>query len=198
LGSITTTKATRRFFTTKPNSSNSLSQFRGIFSHQEAWAITQYHLKDFGLTSIEDEVFVPKISQNSNFSSLEDQVSLLELSCYMRNQLLRDSDVMSMAWGLELRVPLVDKILLETISSIPSNLRLQPGKKLLVQAIPEIPNWVVNRPKRGFFFPFQQWIESDWHDYFPSPKLDKNIDIRLWYRRWSLAIFQFWLKQIYA
>ena len=27
----------------------------------------------------------------------------------MRNQLLRDSDVMSMAWGLELRVPLVDQ-----------------------------------------------------------------------------------------
>jgi asparagine synthase (glutamine-hydrolysing) len=189
------------FLQQNPTAATAYRSFRGIFSHQEAWAITQYYLKDFGIASYDhlsvgNEVFVPKISPNSNLYSLEDQVSLLELSCYMRNQLLRDSDVMSMAWGLELRVPLVDRVLLETISSIPSNLRLQTEKFLLVQAIPEIPNWVVNRPKRGFFFPFQKWIEGDWYDYFPSPKLNKNIDIRLWYRRWSLAIFQFWLKQI--
>src|SRR5205085_11042651 len=39
--------------------------------------------------------------------TLADEVSYLELTRYMRNQLLRDSDVMSMAWSLELRVPFV-------------------------------------------------------------------------------------------
>ena len=58
-----------------------------------------------------------------------DQVSALELSLYMRNQLLKDSDVMSMAHGLELRVPLVDKTLFERIARVPANQRLRGGMK---------------------------------------------------------------------
>jgi asparagine synthase (glutamine-hydrolysing) len=114
----------------------------------------------------------------------------------MRNQLLRDSDVMSMAWGLELRVPFVDRVLLETIASIPSAMRLAPSKQLLIDAIPELPSYLLNRPKRGFFFPFQQWIDQEWSDYFPVHPLGKKIDMTLWYRRWSLAILDYWWQQI--
>jgi asparagine synthase (glutamine-hydrolysing) len=138
----------------------------------------------------------PDRSLPKNLPSLEDEVSLLELSCYMRNQLLRDSDVMSMAWGLELRVPLVDQALLEAIASIPSAMRLAPGKQLLIQAMPELPSWLLNRPKRGFFFPFQEWIDNEWGDYFPVNELAQDINLKLWYRRWSLAILQHWWQQV--
>jgi asparagine synthase (glutamine-hydrolysing) len=138
-------------------------------------------------------------SQNNLFSdlpSLEDEVSLLEISGYMRNQLLRDSDVMSMAWGLELRVPLVDRILLETISSIPSTLRLATGKQLLIKAVPELPTWVVNRPKRGFLFPFEQWMLGEWRDHFRELDNHKNVSVKPWYRRWSLALLQYWWEEV--
>ncbi|MHC5727327.1 MAG: asparagine synthase (glutamine-hydrolyzing), partial [Nostoc sp.] len=148
------------FLQQKPTTVAAYRSFRGIFSHREAWKITQHYFKDASLPIWEGAIFQDR-SLPKNLPSLEDEVSLLELSCYMRNQLLRDSDVMSMAWGLELRVPFVDQTLLEAIASIPSTMRLAQGKQLLIQAIPELPNWLLNRPKRGFFFPFQQWIEKD-------------------------------------
>jgi len=180
------------FLQQTPNSATAYRSFRGIFSHAEACAIAQQYLLNQAL---------PQRNQSNpspNFPSLEDEVSVLELSGYMRNQLLRDSDVMSMAWGLELRVPLVDRALLEAISSIPSSIRLATGKQLLIQAVPELPSWVVNRPKRGFLFPFEQWIAGEWRDYFPDIDGDKNIPLKTWYRRWSLALLQYWLKEVTA
>jgi asparagine synthase (glutamine-hydrolysing) len=183
------------FLRQKPTTVAAYRSFRGIFSQAEAWKITQHYFKNASLPIWDGAIF-PDSNLPKNLPSLEDEVSLLELSCYMRNQLLRDSDVMSMAWGLELRVPLVDQGLVEAISSIPSTMRLAQGKQLLIQAIPELPNWLLNRPKRGFFFPFQQWIEKDWSDYFPDHELGKDINLKLWYRRWSLAILQHWWKQV--
>ncbi|AFY34218.1 asparagine synthase (glutamine-hydrolyzing) [Calothrix sp. PCC 7507] len=183
------------FLQQKPTTTAAYRSFRGIFSHGEAWRITQHYLNDLPDKNL---IFSQELDMAKNFSSLEDEVSQLELSCYLRNQLLRDSDVMSMAWGLELRVPLVDRVLLETISSIPSVMRLARSKQLLIQAIPELPNWVINRPKRGFFFPFQQWIDQEWSDYFPVHELSKEIDLKIWYRRWSLAILDSWWQQVIA
>lgn len=189
------------FLQQTPTTTSAYRSFRGIFSHKEAWRITQHYLKDLSPKTLTpfpslERGFLQDVNLSTNLSSLKDEVSHLELSYYLRNQLLRDSDVMSMAWGLELRVPLVDRVLLETISSIPSTMRLASSKKLLIQAIPELPNWVVNRPKRGFFFPFQQWINTEWNDYFSAHELSKEIDIKLWYRRWSLAIFDSWWREV--
>jgi asparagine synthase (glutamine-hydrolysing) len=189
------------FLQQKPTTASAYRSFRGIFSHTEAWKITQHYCKDSCTkpsTSFLnwERDFLQEMSLTANLPSLEDEVSFLELNCYMRNQLLRDSDVMSMAWGLELRVPLVDQALLETVSSIPSTMRLASGKQLLIQSIPELPSWLINRPKRGFVFPFQQWIEKDWSDYFPENELGKDISLKLWYRRWSLAILDYYWQQI--
>jgi len=180
------------FLQQTPNSATAYRSFRGIFSHREACAIAQQYLPDRAL---------PMRSQNNLFSdlpSIEDEVSLLEISGYMRNQLLRDSDVMSMAWGLELRVPLVDQVLLEAISSIPSTIRLTPGKQLLIQAVPELPSWVVNRPKRGFSFPFEQWIAGEWRDHFPELNRHNDISLKPWSRRWSLSLLQHWWEEVSA
>ena len=173
-----------------PSTQAAYRSFRGIFSHWEACLVAKQYLPDTALPV--------RGSGNLcvNLPSLEDEVSLLEISCYMRNQLLRDSDVMSMAFGLELRVPLVDRVLIEAIAGIPSNIRLAPGKQLLIQAVPELPSLVVNRPKRGFTFPFEQWMAEEWRDYFPKVDCDNNIPLNPWYRRWSLGILQHWWQGI--
>ncbi|MBR8829292.1 MAG: asparagine synthase (glutamine-hydrolyzing) [Gomphosphaeria aponina SAG 52.96 = DSM 107014] len=179
------------FLVSEPTSSNAYLSFRGIFSHQEAVAIAKQYLPDF---STPFSLFSdPNLNQQP---SLEDQVSYLEISRYMRNQLLRDSDVMSMAHGLELRVPLVDQVLLETIASIPSEIRLAQGKKLLIKSIPELPEWVINRPKQGFSFPYQKWLGGEWKHYFNSFDAPKNVNIDLWYRRWALGILNYWWQQV--
>jgi asparagine synthase (glutamine-hydrolysing) len=178
------------FLQQTPTTTSAYRSLRGIFSHQEACHLMdRYFFKSIPVKRKND-------CNEDDFTSVEDRVSWLELNYYMRNQLLRDSDVMSMAWGLELRVPLVDRILLETIASIPSHIRLAPGKKLLVEAVPELPAWVINRPKQGFYFPFETWIDTTWNKNFSDFKLPKNISLKPWYRRWSLVLLQSWWKQI--
>jgi len=182
------------FLQQPPTVTAAYRSFRGIFSHQEACTLALQYLPELPLPTRQ---VPPPIFQSQTFS-LEDEVSWLELSCYMRNQLLRDSDVMSMAWGLELRIPLVDRVLLEAIASIPSSIRLASGKQLLIQAVPELPSWVVNRPKQGFFFPFQKWITGEWSDYFRVVDSQNNISLEAWYRRWSLTILYYWWERITA
>jgi asparagine synthase (glutamine-hydrolysing) len=165
---------------------------RGIFSHWEAQSIMKQYLPKDG--PVEREWF--KFA--NSLPTPEDEVSLLELNYYMRNQLLRDSDVMSMAWGLELRVPLVDQALVETLGTIPSHLRVAPGKKLLTQAVPELPDFVLNRPKRGFSFPFKQWLGKEWQECLPAVPTLERIPLHPWYRRWSLSVLQHWWDTVSA
>jgi asparagine synthase (glutamine-hydrolysing) len=111
----------------------------------------------------------------------------LELTRYMRNQLLRDSDVFSMAHGLELRVPFVDQKFITTIQQIPTAARLRQGKQLLIDAVPEIPEWIRNQPKRGFRFPFQAWVEGQFGDLLEDARRVAPMPLRAWYRTWAVA-----------
>jgi asparagine synthase (glutamine-hydrolysing) len=125
-----------------------------------------------------------------------DQISVLEISRYMRNQLLRDSDVMSMAWGLELRVPFVDSTLFEKASHVPPSLRLRAGKQMLLDAIPEIPEWVANAPKRGFRFPFQRWMEDSWSDTLSVTNGLLDHGSHSWYQKWAIFALQDWQRRM--
>jgi asparagine synthase (glutamine-hydrolysing) len=116
-----------------------------------------------------------------------DAVSFLELTRYMRNQLLRDSDVFSMAHGLELRVPFVDARLFSTLAAIPAKVRLRKGKQLLLDAILEIPAWVRNQPKRGFQFPFESWMKGEFGELLASADEKTAVPLVTWYRRWALS-----------
>jgi asparagine synthase (glutamine-hydrolysing) len=122
-----------------------------------------------------------------------DRVSYLELTRYMRNQLLRDSDVMSMAHGLELRLPLVDQRLFDTMATIPAAIRLRSGKQLLLEAVPEIPAQVRNAPKRGFSFPIRAWLEKDLGPEFRKATQGLPVHADAWYQQWSILAFTRWL-----
>lgn len=87
-----------------------------------------------------------------------EQVSFYELTGYLRNTLLRDSDVFSMANGVELRVPFVDAGVAGAVTAIDSSLK-RGDKSLLVRAVRElIPSEVLNRPKLGFTLPMDEWM----------------------------------------
>jgi len=127
--------------------------------------------------------------------ALPDQVSFLEMRRYMLNQLLRDSDTMSMASGVELRVPFVDANLFEAVRGIPWQLRLAPGKKMLTDAIGILPEWLLNRPKRGFAFPFADWLAGEWSDVLATPASFNKVDTRDWYRRWCISVLRDWTQR---
>ncbi len=88
--------------------------------------------------------------------------SALELTNYVRDTLLRDADVMSMAHALEVRVPLLDHRLVEHVLTIPGHLKLADhvNKPLLVASSPTLPDKIVNRAKMGFTLPWESWLRG--------------------------------------
>ncbi len=63
----------------------------------------------------------------------KDRVMQLELRHYLSHQLLRDTDQMSMAHSLEVRVPLLDDSMVRVALALPSEVRNERGKALLAQ-----------------------------------------------------------------
>ncbi|MGH8095320.1 MAG: asparagine synthase (glutamine-hydrolyzing) [Chthoniobacterales bacterium] len=91
------------------------------------------------------------------------RISWAELTGYMRPMLLRDSDQMSMAVSLELRVPLLDHELVEYSLGLPAAEKKRYGgpKGLLVEACRDLlPAAVYQRPKAGFALPMQEWMSG--------------------------------------
>jgi asparagine synthase (glutamine-hydrolysing) len=93
-------------------------------------------------------------------------ISQLELRGYMTNTLLRDTDAMSMAHSLEVRVPFVDIKVVEYALSLPGEWKLPPGnghvpKPLLADALADLlPRDLLKRPKMGFTLPFEKWLQG--------------------------------------
>ena len=91
------------------------------------------------------------------------RVSCLEVLTYLRNTLLRDADCMSMAHSLEVRVPLVDKFVTETALRMPGAWKVKgrQRKPMLVTAAGRpLPPEILSQPKRGFEFPWAQWMRG--------------------------------------
>jgi asparagine synthase (glutamine-hydrolysing) len=106
---------------------------------------------------LEQEPSAPDI----NFLTAANQASWLETNMYMQNQLLRDADTMSMAHGLEIRVPYLDKEFVQLAFKIQSNIKYSGhlGKQLLIDSFKDIiPQLIWDRPKMGFSFPFKEWL----------------------------------------
>ena len=93
--------------------------------------------------------------------SPKNEVSWMELNIYMQNQLLKDADVMSMAHGVEIRVPYLDKEFVNLSHVIRTELKYagERPKQLLIDSFKDIlPEAIWNRPKMGFSFPFREWL----------------------------------------
>jgi asparagine synthase (glutamine-hydrolysing) len=147
------------------------------------------------------------------------RVSYLEARCYMLNTLLRDADCMSMAHGLEVRVPLIDHQLVRTVLALlgPWKLDKRTPKPLLVHALRgKLPDEIIHRPKRGFTMPFEHWLRDAMRPVMEE-SLHKIGDCALgtlineraacgvwedflagrtsWSRPWSLYVLQRWCQQ---
>ncbi|HRB40861.1 MAG TPA: asparagine synthase C-terminal domain-containing protein, partial [Bacteroidia bacterium] len=95
------------------------------------------------------------------------QVSAAEISSYMQNVLLRDTDQMSMAVALEVRVPFLDYKLVEYVMGVNDEYKnpVYP-KKLLVDSLGDLlPDEVVHRKKMGFVFPWERWLKKELHTF---------------------------------
>jgi asparagine synthase (glutamine-hydrolysing) len=93
-------------------------------------------------------------------------ISRLEFKGYMANMLLRDTDAMSKAHSLEVRVPFVDVKVVEFVFSLPGEWKLTRDhtefpKRLLADAVADLlPRDFLARRKMGFTLPFEKWMQG--------------------------------------
>jgi asparagine synthase (glutamine-hydrolysing) len=136
----------------------------------------------------------------------------------MVSTLLRDTDSVSMARSLEVRVPLLDTPLVEFVESLPDVARWRAGtqKALLVEALSDIlPPEILTQRKRTFTLPWQQWLrgplrarlERSFAD--PAPPFAAQVKpdgVRRvweaflasktsWSRPWSLYVLNEWCRR---
>ncbi len=106
----------------------------------------------------------PKVStdQYENDDPIN-SITKLEMQGYMTNTLLRDTDFMSMAHGLEVRVPFVDQSLIQFVLGLPGEWKIDPSrpKPLLLDVLDgALPKETWQRRKMGFTLPFEKWMLS--------------------------------------
>ena len=144
-------------------------------------------------------------------------VSWLEMRSYMASTLLRDTDSVSMAQSLEVRVPLLDTPLVEFVRALPDASRHRPGvhKALLVEAIRDLlPPEILALKKRTFTLPWEEWLrgplrkrlETSFRDPAPllAPRLRPGgiegvwndfLEAKTtWSRPWSLYVLNEWCR----
>lgn len=170
------------------------------------------------------QLLIPELKSTSGYhpsvkvcNDQFNQISILELTDYLKNVILRDSDSMSMAHSLEIREPFLDHQIIEFLLSLPGNIKTQGSirKSLLVEAIDNLPSEITHRKKQVFHLPFRYWLRGPLknevqetlcepnrylHTIFDTAAasniwLNFQEDLTSWVRPWSLYVLRKWVHQ---
>lgn len=145
------------------------------------------------------------------------RISIAEITTYMQHVLLRDTDQMSMAHALEVRVPFLDHELVELVVGLSDDIKYpHTPKQLLVESLGSLlPPEIVNRPKMGFTLPFAHWMRGELHEFCDSrirqlagrDCFNEEAVVRYWNdfqtgkpsvswsRIWTLLVLEHWLEK---
>jgi len=168
------------------------------------------------------------IPQNILLQSLEDipkeknelnRMLYLEMKYFLADHNLNYTDKMSMAHGVEVRVPFLDLDLVNFSTTIPPNLKMKGNetKYILKKSMEKyLPKEVIYRRKTGFGAPVRKWITEDLSEMIAYRLSKSNLDkwgifdyekvhdlikrnregrIDASYTIWSLLAIHSWLEQ---
>ena len=109
--------------------------------------------KSSGIIDVDYKRFLP-FDDSFNFT-------YFDLKVWLGEVLLMKLDKMFMANSIEARSPFLDKELVEFIFSLPEEIRGR--KKSLIKKVASryIPHEIINRRKKGFAYPFLEWLKEE-------------------------------------
>jgi len=177
--------------------------FRGLFTLdqiQKLLGLSSAEIKRYGAH--------PATVDGAGESSLVNSFVVNEFQHYLQDQLLKDTDCMSMAHSIETRVPFLDHELVQYVFGAPERFKFDGAmtKPLLLKALGEdFPREVWDRPKMGFTFPFAPWLRQSLEQadssFSPSQMLDGREAEKTrkgflegtvhWSRAWALMVLSY-------
>jgi asparagine synthase (glutamine-hydrolysing) len=104
-------------------------------------------------------------------STLAQNLILFDYEYFLPDDLLVKEDRCSMAFGLETRVPFLDRRIVEFMTSLPLHYKVSGiSTKTLFKRVASayLPRWVLRRPKHGFGSPVAEWLKSDLKEFAHS------------------------------
>ncbi|MFT7304751.1 MAG: asparagine synthase (glutamine-hydrolyzing) [Candidatus Azotimanducaceae bacterium] len=118
----------------------------------------------------------------SSSTSISDAERMMRIDTRMNlaDDLLLYGDKVSMAFALELRVPMLDPGVVQFVESLPLQYKASMRQTKIahrMMAAQYLPAEIINRPKKGFQVPFGEWSRTVWKDYVASQLLDPGMQI---------------------
>ncbi|MHB0985416.1 MAG: N-acetylglutaminylglutamine amidotransferase [Sulfuricella sp.] len=171
-----------------------------------------YHVPDVTAELVEQELARPKAD------SFLDQVLRFDATTLIVDDPVKRVDNMTMAWGLEARVPFLDHELVELAARMPPSLKLKEGGKFPLKAIARglVPDAVIDRPKGYFPVPALKYVRGEFLEFMRAILLSDTCIKRGLYQRpyvekllaepeshftriqgsklWHLALLELWLQ----
>lgn len=150
---------------------------------------------------------------------LLDKLLYVDTRFYLPNDMLAKVDRMSMAHGLEARVPFLDYTLVEFAATLPSEYKLRRGvgKYILRKSMENrLPKTTLTRQKAGFNIPVAKWLREDLRDLLTDTlSVKKLVEVGIWqpnnvqkmiqqhmqrkrdngYQLWGILTFMLWWQQ---
>jgi asparagine synthase (glutamine-hydrolysing) len=105
-------------------------------------------------------------------------ISQLELSIYVGDRLLRDTDMAGMRNSLEVRAPFLDHVVVETAARLPEARRFLPllSKRVIRDvALRRLDPALFDRPKAGFVLPLDAWSRDGLQGRVDSTFADRGL-----------------------
>ena len=195
-----------------------IERFRPLYfdrSHEELLATVNPDLQGPDYTS-------PRVEQGLRFTEADrflNRVLAYDVTTLIVDDPVKRVDNMTMAWGLEARVPFLDQRLVELAIQIPPEIKLKSGGKHILKVIARglLPDSVIDRPKGYFPVPALKYIRSEVLEFVQevlgsSACRERGLFNRLQVERllqspeqnhtpilgnklWHLALLEFWLQR---
>lgn len=121
-----------------------------------------------------------------------DWMSYIDLKIWLGESLLSKVDRISMGNSLEVRTPFLDFNLVNYMFSVESDIKVGDTNKYLLKKIASkyIPNTIINRTKKGFNSPFNEWLNKEYRDKVLDVIVEVNNSTNLFNHEYILHIYE--------
>ncbi len=192
--------------------------WRGAFSNAERNELLSPEVRrDLHKENAYEEIY--RYVRQSGLTKELERILYLSMKLYLQDNNLVTVDRASMANGLEVRSPLLDRDVVEFVCRLPMEYKLKGlTTKYILKKVAEefLPREVVYRKKKGFGVPLAQWLNGELKEFmldylsqerikrqgiFHYPYVNRLIDEQLTKTKdnreplWTLLVFQTWYEK---